>query len=393
MSGYNAEGKQIRENYTTRQDATARQQELESQFLGVTGPRLTHSRLTQEQIAEAEVFFHRLPPGRSPSFVLTFFLENYKESAVKILLSDAKDKFIEAKRAGNNRPDTINSLDYRISYLVREHPFKFVDQITSADISSAINRAGRNPVTRDNDRRAFLLFFSYCEKHGFCATNPVAKIEPIKMDREEPEILPVEGARAVLQASNDFKEGVCLPYVVLGMLCAIRPTELARLSWREIDLESKTVTIGAKLAKMRQRRIVEIPKNAIEWLLPHALKKTPLVGKNFRRNFDAVKTLAGYEGRRAKTKPEKEMSAVASRRNKSQTEKAAAPELKPWTADVMRHTGISYHLAQHQHEGKTATWAGNSPDVIQRHYKGLVKPKDAKEFWQIKPAAKKILQM
>jgi len=64
-------------------------------------------------------------------------------------------------------------------------------------------------------------------------------------------------------------------------------------------------------------------------------------------------------------------------------------ELKPWTADVMRHTGISHHLALHQHEGKTATWAGNSPDVIQRHYKGLVNKNDAKAFWAIVPTAAK----
>ncbi len=47
------------------------------------------------------------------------------------------------------------------------------------------------------------------------------------------------------------------------------------------------------------------------------------------------------------------------------------------------HPAISTHLAYFQHEGKTATWAGNSPDIIQRHYKGLVKPGDAKEFWAI----------
>jgi len=46
---------------------------------------------------------------------------------------------------------------------------------------------------------------------------------------------------------------------------------------------------------------------------------------------------------------------------------------------------ISKHLAYFQHEGKTATWAGNSPDIIQRHYKGLVKPGAANEFWAITP--------
>ena len=30
---------------------------------------------------------------------------------------------------------------------------------------------------------------------------------------------------------------------------------------------------------------------------------------------------------------------------------------------------------------------GNSPDVIFRHYRELVKPKDAARYWQIKPSA------
>lgn len=51
----------------------------------------------------------------------------------------------------------------------------------------------------------------------------------------------------------------------------------------------------------------------------------------------------------------------------------------------MRHTAISMHLAVHKHEGETASWADNSPNVIHRHYKGLVKEADAKEFWSLTP--------
>jgi integrase len=186
------------------------------------------------------------------------------------------------------------------------------------------------------------------------------------VDRDEPQILPLDSVKRLLQAAGAHKQGVCIPYIALGLFCAIRPTELGRLSWNEIDLNAGTVTIGAKLAKMRQRRIVEIPKNAIQFLNPHVLSKTPIRGKNWRREFDTVKGNAGYGGRSGEQS-----------------------ELKPWTADVMRHTGISHHLAQHQHEGKTATWAGNSPDVIQRHYKGLVNKSDSKAFWAIVPTAAK----
>ena len=51
----------------------------------------------------------------------------------------------------------------------------------------------------------------------------------------------------------------------------------------------------------------------------------------------------------------------------------------------MRHTAISMYLATHKYEGEAASWAGNSPNVIHRHYKGLVKEADATEFWTITP--------
>ena len=34
-------------------------------------------------------------------------------------------------------------------------------------------------------------------------------------------------------------------------------------------------------------------------------------------------------------------------------------------------------------------WAGNSPNVLHRHYKGLVKEADATEFWGLTPATVK----
>ena len=65
--------------------------------------------------------------------------------------------------------------------------------------------------------------------------------------------------------------------------------------------------------------------------------------------------------------------------------KNGEPKLRPWVQDYMRHTAISMYLAKHKHEGEAASWAGNSPNVIHRHYKGLVKEAHANEFWTIRP--------
>ncbi|HZM06244.1 MAG TPA: site-specific integrase [Candidatus Saccharimonadales bacterium] len=346
--------------------ATVCQQALESEFHGIPKEEgeLVRSRLTPEQIAEAELAFTQL--GDRPLLpAVSYFIENFREPSIRVALSHALDQFIESKKANNSRPDTIRSLEYKVGKFVSKHAEKGVCDITAADISAEIHRPGLSPITKSNVRRALHGFFEWCVRRkpqAYCADNPVKSIEPIKVDRDEPQILPLDDVKSLMQAAEGHKQGVCMPYVALGLFCAIRPTELARITWNEIDLESMTVTIGAKLAKMRQRRIVEIPKNARQFLLPHALAKTALKGTNWRREFDAVKTLAGYGGRGAKD------------------------GLKTWTADIMRHTGISYHLAKHQHEGKTATWAGNSPDVIQRHYKGLVNKKDTNAFWAIAPS-------
>src|SRR5439155_12107432 len=175
-----------------------------------------------------------------------------------------------------------------------------------------------------------------------------AKITPIKADRQDPAILTPEQAGELLEAARKQKRGLLVPYVAIGLFAGLRPTELARLTWDRIDLADKTITIGADIAKMRSKRIVEMSDNLAAWLAPYASKRPAIVGKNWRRDFDTVKQAAGFGGRNGET-PEGEET----------------PELKPWTQDFMRHTAISYHLAQHQHEGKTATWAGNSPDMIQ----------------------------
>jgi integrase len=206
---------------------------------------------------------------------------------------------------------------------------------------------------------------------GFCATSPLAKIKPVTIDRDEPQILTLEETRKVLAAAASHKKGVCLPFIAIGLFAGVRPKEIARLTWADVNLDAKTITISGKAAKLRERRIVELSENAVAWLEPFALARPAFVGVNFRRDLDAVKILAGFGGR------------------KKQRAKGApgTGALRPWTADVLRHTAISYHLAKWQHEGKTALWAGNSPDIIQRHYRGLVSQDDAKSFWKIAPDA------
>src|SRR5215471_10120775 len=65
-----------------------------------------------------------------------------------------------------------------------------------------------------------------------------------------------------------------------------------------------------------------------------------------------------------------------------------------WPTNALRHSFGSYHLAHFQDAAALALQMGNSPDVIFRHYREVVRPRQAALYWQVKPsddAAKKVV--
>jgi integrase len=394
VAGTTPGGVRIRENYKTQPEALARKQQLEIEALNFTPEkRITTTRLTPTQEAEAERAFADLA-GRSMMQAIHYFLENYREPLKTIIVREAFAEFLDAKKRSGLRDASLQGLKTRVGFLVRKFPEKLVSDIQPAHVAEAAAQPGVTDATREDNRRSFSSFFSWSMEKQYCLTNPAKKTIRRRGTRDdvEPAILSLDDVRQFLGIASDYKGGKLVPYVTLALFAAIRPTELARLTWDNIDLEAGIITIGAKMAKMRQRRIVDmacltekdkdgreytLPANLVAWLKPHAAAKNPFRGVNWRKDFDAVKLAAGFGN------PD-----VKPAGDETDTAKQQREALKPWTPDILRHTGISNHLACFQNEGKTAAWAGNSPDIIQRHYKGLIKEADARKFWTIKPPAK-----
>ena len=62
------------------------------------------------------------------------------------------------------------------------------------------------------------------------------------------------------------------------------------------------------------------------------------------------------------------------------------PEFK-WKHNALRHSFISYRVAQTQNVAQVALEAGNSPQMIFKHYRELVTPKEAEAWFAIVPEA------
>lgn len=377
VTGRKMNGIRVRENFKTHAEAVSRRSELEIEAANLESEaRPVVTRLSSEQAVIAEAAFREIQ-GFPLSLIdaIRWAKANYSDPQKKILVEDAFKLFLDAKRAKNLRKATLRSLNQRVGRIAETWPKRLVSDIQTEELRQMIFRPGPSIVNQESDYRAFANFFNWAVKQGYCQHNPVAKIGKIKLDRGEPEILPLDAVRKLLSAAGEYKDGALVPYVALGLFCALRPTELEQLTWNNIDLQERTVTLAADIAKMRRRRIVEMPANCAKWLKPHALRRTPIYPKNWRKGFDKIKKAAGFG-----------------------TPTEESPDLKPWPKDVMRHTGISCHLAEHENEGKTAAWAGNSANVVHEHYKALVKKADAKAFWSIAPlgekrGGKKVLKM
>ncbi len=372
VAGYRADGARVRENFKTQEEAIGRKAELDIEAANIvttTATRLKATRLTDEQVKDAERAFAKL--GNKPLLeAVEYFLANYREPVRQMTIAAAVEQFLADREKQNRRPDTLRNLRGRLGMFSRLCGAKQVAEITNDDCRDFVFRKGTSPRNQINDRLAASNFLNWCVRRQFAARNNMASVDKPAVDAHEPCILALGDCRKLLAAARDYKDGLLLPYVAVSLFAGLRPTEISRLTWNRMDLTEATITLDGAMAKTRQRRIVKLSENLLAWLRPLAPKHPDFVPASFKRHFGRVKLAAGFDGKDgAKAKD--------------------GTKLRPWVQDYLRHTAVSMHLAKHKHEGEAATWAGNSPNVIHRHYKGLVKEADATEFWSITPATVK----
>jgi integrase len=70
----------------------------------------------------------------------------------------------------------------------------------------------------------------------------------------------------------------------IGCFGGVRPEESARMTWEMVDFKRKHIDLPAEITKAGERRIVDMPDNLVEWLLPSRKESGPLLPVNFRVN-------------------------------------------------------------------------------------------------------------
>jgi integrase len=154
-----------------------------------------------------------------------------------------------------------------------------------------------------------------------------------------------------------------LPYIAIGALAGLRGAEICRLDWGEIDLAGGFISVSAANAKTRVRRLVPIKPNLQAWLKPHA--KTAGRVCSFKNVVNQLMKLV---------------------RSVPATEDADKLE---WKRNGLRHSYISYRVAECADAARVAEESGNSVAVIRSNYLQRVKPDAAREYFSIEPRRRK----
>jgi integrase len=291
-----------------------------------------------------------------------------------IPVADAIRAFLDSR---DSRSDKYRStLASRADYIGRAWTGRTTASITPADCQKLLDGiAGtQSPATVAHYRRQLSMIFNFSMTRGWMSANPAEKTQAVRVTSGEIDLLTPADADAILAACSRR----ILPAVVLGMFCGLRQAELSRLDWRAVNLAQRIVTVAASVAKTASRRVVTIPDNAAAWLAPLARESGPVATSNGETLADwhLARIAAGFG-------PFWSNRANVNAANRDAAEKT----LRPWPANALRHSAISYRLAAGRDLPALAYESGNSPAVIQRHYNGLAAPATATAFFAILPSS------
>jgi hypothetical protein len=232
-------------------------------------------------------------------------------------------------------------------------PDTLASDITSETIRKFLSSKNWTATTQNTVRSRLVGFFSFCIADGCCAIHPIKdkRVLPVNEEKKAPTIFTVEECERLLGTAQEHMPHM-IPYLVLGLFCGIRPGndgEMSKLKPENIKLDRGLVEIPAAVSKTRDRRLVELSANALEWL--RAAPSLEVVGDRYWRRKLADK--AGVE----------------------------------WHQDAMRHSFCSYHVEKHGSADKTALQLGHqgSTKMLHAHYKATVDHADAERFWAITP--------
>jgi integrase len=287
------------------------------------------------------------------SDAVRFYAANRIDLLAVRTITQTADEFVESRRGSGVSDIYVRNCKASLKRFTDCVQGNITD-VTVADINRFLKGLkGLGPVSRNGIRRNIVTMFGFAKRNGYLHPDrktAAEQSESFKQEETEIEIFTPEEMERMLLAAH----ARILPLMAIGAFAGIRSAEIHRLDWEDIKWDRGHIEIAGKKAKTAARRLVPLPENLKAWLTP------------WRGETGKIISITDYAGALSDT-------AV----------KAKIPG--GWRQNALRHSFISYRVAETGDVARTSLEAGNSPKMIFRHYREIVDDEAAKAWFSIRP--------
>ena len=218
--------------------------------------------------------------------------------------------YIDSKR--HLRADSIRDIKYLSRRLIENCPqlakYNF-SELKRGVCEEFLTKTFITPSQFNKARTMLHALFEFALRREWCEINPIRLIEKKRVIEKEIIPLSLSSVNKLLYYSKNTD---CAAAVGILIMCGLRPTEVSRLKWGDIDFAENLITVRANCSKTGGTRQVEICSALKKLLLPIKLCDDMYIcPKNWLNKWRKIRRLAGID--------------------------------KFWVQDVLRHTYASYH--------------------------------------------------
>ena len=197
--------------------------------------------------------------------------------------------------------------------------------ISAFSTDSQFKRSAKDPkgetahgvsASQFNKARTMLHgLFEFALRREWCDKNPIKRIERKKVVEKEIQPLKLSETRRLIKTAQR-ESPVYATVAALLVYTGIRPREVRRLTWRDIDTEEKTITVRSQCSKTGGVRQVEIPPVLNRLLISRKSQNSShICPTDWQRRWRKIRDNSGFRGR--------------------------------WVQDILRHTYASFHAKRY----------------------------------------------
>ena len=217
------------------------------------------------------------------------------------------------------RPDSIRDIRCIGNRLLRTKPElakRNFSELSVSECEEWITSAFSTPSQHNKARAMLHGLFEFAVRREWCDRNPIKRIERRKVVEKEIKPLKLSEIRRLIETARRESQIYAIVAALL-VYTGIRPREVRRLTWRDIDTEEKTITVRSQCSKTGGVRQVEIPP-VLGRILGEPCEQSEGVNvcpSNWQRRWRKIRDNSGFRG--------------------------------CWVQDVLRHTYASFHTKRY----------------------------------------------